>query len=131
MKALDYILSHYQLPKYEKCLVERSVLKALVHTLNKEELLRLQKKLKRGTSKWSVGNGLYEEAAKVLNKIQPHKNESISALLNAFTDKQSGKVAEARAELRDRFGKHSFQMQRKILKAMLSASKQDRVWTDK
>ena len=131
MKALDYILSHYQLPKYEKCLVERSVLKALVHTLNKEELLRLQKKLKRGTSKWSVGNGLYEEAAKVLNKIQPHKNESISALLNAFTDKQSGKVAEARAELRDRFGKQSFQMQRKILKAMLSASKQDRVWTYK
>ena len=131
MKALDYILSHYQLPKYEKCLVEGSVLKALVHTLNKEELLRLQKKLKRGTSKWSVGNGLYEEAAKVLNKIQPHKNESISALLNAFTDKQSGKVAEARAELRDRFGKQSFQMQRKILKAMLSASKQDRVWTYK
>lgn len=131
MKALDYILSHYQLPKYEKCLVERSVLKALVHTLNKEELLILQKKLKRGSSKWSVGNGLYEEAAKVLNKIQPHKNESISALLNAFTDKQSGKVAEARAELRDRFGKQSFQMQRKILKAMLSASKQDRVWTYK
>lgn len=131
MKALDYILANYQQEKYQASLAERAVLRALVHTLNKEELLKLQKKLKRGTSKWSVGNGLYEEAAKVLNKIQPHKNESISALLNAFTDKQSGKVAEARAELRDRFGKQSFQMQRKILKAMLSASKQDRVWTYK
>jgi hypothetical protein len=126
--TLDYILSHYQQPQYEKSLVERTVLRALVHTLNKEELLRLQKKLKRGTSKWSVGNGLYEEAAKVLNKIQPHKNESISALLNAFTDKQSGKVAEARAELRDRFSKQSFLTQQKILKAMLNASKQDRIW---
>ena len=131
MKALDYILANYQQEKYQASLAERAVLRALVHTLNKEELLKLQKKLKRGTSKWSVGNGLYEEAAKVLNKIQPHKNENISALLNAFTDKQSGKVAEARAELRDRFGKQSFQMQRKILKAMLSASKQDRVWTYK
>ena len=131
MKALDYILANYQQEKYQASLAERAVLRALVHTLNKEELLKLQKKLKRGTSKWSVGNGLYEEAAKVLNKIQPHKNKSISALLNAFTDKQSGKVAEARAELRDRFGKQSFQMQRKILKAMLSASKQDRVWTYK
>lgn len=128
MKALDYILSHYQLPKYEKCLVERSVLKALVHTLNKEELLTLQKKLKRGSSKWSVGKGLYEEAIKVLGKIQPHRNESISALLKAFTDKQSGLVAETRAELRDRFGKQSFLTQRKILKAMLHASKQDRIW---
>lgn len=131
MKALDYILANYQQEKYQASLAERAVLRALVHTLNKEELLKLQKTLKRGTSKWSVGNGLYKEAAKVLNKIQPHKNESISALLNAFTDKQSGKVAEARAELRDRFGKQSFQMQRKILKAMLSASKQDRVWTYK
>lgn len=128
MKALDYILSHYQLPKYEKCLVERSVLKALVHTLNKEELLMLQKKLKRGSSKWSVGKGLYEEAIKVMDKMQPHRNESISALLKAFTDKQSGKVAEARTKLRDRFSKQSFQTQRKILKAMLNASKQDRIW---
>ena len=58
----------------------------------------------------------------------PHRNESISALLKAFTDKQSGLVAETRAELRDRFGKQSFLTQRKILKAMLNASKQDRIW---
>jgi hypothetical protein len=91
----------------------------------------LQKKLKRGSSKWSVGKGLYEEAIKVLGKIQPHRNESISALLKAFTDKQSGLVAETRAELRERFDKQSFQTQRKILQAMLSASKQDRVWAYK
>ncbi|MBE6254076.1 MAG: hypothetical protein E7105_00945 [Prevotella sp.] len=128
MSALDYILANYQQEKYQENLAERTVLKALVHTLNKEELLRLQKKLKRGSSKWSVGKGLYEEAIKVLGKIQPHKNESISALLKAFTDKQSGLVAETRAELRDRFGKQSFLTQRKILKAMLHASKQDRMW---
>jgi len=128
MNALDYILVNYQQEKYQASLAERGVLRALVHTLNKEELLKLQKKLKRGSSKWSVGKGLYEEAAKVLNKLQPQRNESIPALLKAFTDKQSGKVVETRAELRDRFGKQSFQMQRKILKAMLNASKQDRVW---
>ena len=128
MDALDYILANYQQEKYQENLAERAVLRALVHTLNKAELLMLQKKLKRGSSKWSVGKGLYEEAAKVLNKLQPQRNESIPALLKAFTDKQSGKVVETRAELRDRFGKQSFQMQRKILKAMLNASKQDRVW---
>ena len=126
--TLDYILSHYQQPQYEKSLVERTVLRALVHTLNREELLTLQKTLKRGSSKWSVGKGLYEEAIKVLGKIQPHRNESIPALLKAFTDKQSGKVAEARVKLRNRFNTQSFQMQRKILKAMLNASKQDRIW---
>lgn len=131
MNALDYILANYQQEKYQTSLAERAVLRALVHTLKKEELLILQKKLKRGSSKWSVGKGLYEEAIKILGKIQPHRNESISTLLKAFTDKQSGKVAEARAELRDRFDKQSFQTQRKILKAMLSASKQDRVWTYK
>lgn len=128
MIALDYILANYQQGKYQVSLAERAVLRALVHTLNKEELLILQKKLKRGSSKWSVGKGLYEEAIKVLGKIQPHRNESISALLKAFTDKQSGLVAETRAELRDRFGKQSFLTQRKILKAMLNASKQDRLW---
>ena len=131
MNALDYILANYQREKYQASLAERKVLKALVHTLKKEELLILQKKLKRGSSKWSVGKVLCDETTKVLGKRYPKKNESISALLKAFTDKQSGKVAKARAELRERFDKQSFQMQRKILKAMLSASKQDRVWTYK
>lgn len=131
MDALDYILANYQQEKYQTSLAERGVLRALVHTLNKEELLILKKKLKRGSSKWSVGKGLYEEAIKILGKIQPHRNESISTLLKAFTDKQSGKVAKARAELRERFDKQSFQTQRKILQAMLSASKQDRVWAYK
>ena len=120
--TLDYILSHYQQPQYEKSLVERTVLRALVHTLNREELLTLQKTLKRGSSKWSVGKGLYEETIKVLEKLQPHRNESIPALLKAFTDKRNGKVAEARVKLRNRFNTQSFQMQRKILKALLDAS---------
>lgn len=131
MNALDYILANYQWEKYQNSLAERAVLRALVHTLNKEELLILQKKLKRGFSKWSVGKGLYEEATKIWSKIQPQKNESIYALLKAFTDKQSGMVAEARVKLRDRFDRQSFLVQRKILKAMLSSSKQDRVWTYK
>ena len=131
MKALDYILANYQQEKYQASLAERAVLRALVHTLNNKELLILQKKLKRGSSKWSVGKGLYEEAIKVMDKMQPHRNESISALLKAFTDKQSGKVAEARTKLRDRFSKQSFHTQRKILKSMLSAPKLDRVWAYK
>lgn len=128
MDALDYILANYQQEKYQASLAERKVLRALVHTLKKEELLILQKKLKRGSSKWSVGKVLCDESTKVLGKRYPKKKESISALLKAFTDKQSGLVAETRAELRDRFGKQSFLTQRKILKAMLHASKQDRMW---
>ena len=128
MKALDYILANYQQEKYQNNLAERAVLRALVHTLNKAELLMLQKKLKRGSSKWSVGKKLCEEASRVMDKIEPHRNESISVLLRAFTDKRSGKVADARTELRDRFSKQSLQIQRNILKAMLHASKQDRMW---
>lgn len=128
MNALDYILANYQQEKYQNNLTERAVLRALVHTLNKEELLILQKTLKHGFSKWSVGKKLCEEASRVMDKIEPHRNESISVLLRAFTDKRSGKVADARTELRDRFSKQSLQIQRNILKAMLHASKQDRMW---
>ncbi len=128
MSALDYILSNYQQEKYKDSLAERAVLSALVHTLNEGELHTLQKELKRGSSKWSVGRTLYNEATKVLGKIHPQRSESITTLLKAFSDKRSGKVAEARLKLRDRFSKQSFQTQRKILKAMLSASKQDRLW---
>ena len=38
MSALDYILANYQQEKYQASLAERTVLKALVHTLNKAEL---------------------------------------------------------------------------------------------
>lgn len=128
MNALDYILANYQQEKYQENLAERAVLRALVHTLNKAELLMLQKKLKRGSSKWSVGRKLCEEASIVLNKIDPPRNESISVLLKDFINKKGGRVAESRIKLRDRFSKQSSQIQRKILKAMLHASKQDRMW---
>ena len=128
MNALDYILANYQQEKYQENLAERTVLKALVHTLNKAELLMLQKKLKRGSSKWSVGRKLCEEASIVLNKIEPPRNESISVLLKDFINKKGGRVAESRIKLRDRFSKQSSQIQRKILKTMLHASKQDRMW---
>ena len=64
MSALDYILANYQQEKYQASLAERKVLRALVHTLKKEELLILQKKLKRGSSKWSVGKVLCDESTK-------------------------------------------------------------------
>ena len=128
MSALDYILANYQQEKYQASLAERKVLRALVHTLNKAELLMLQKKLKRGSSKWSVGRKLCEEASIVLNKIEPPRNESISVLLKDFINKKGGRVAESRIKLRDRFSKQSSQIQRKILKTMLHASKQDRMW---
>jgi len=128
MNTLDYILANYQREKYQKSIAERAALRALVNTLNKEELMTLRKKVKRGYSKWSVGRGLYDRATKVLSWIEPQRNESISTLLKYFTDKKSGKVVEARVKLRDRFSKQSFKMQRKILKAMLYATKQDRIW---
>lgn len=128
MTALDYILSHYQLPKYEKSPKERAVLKALVHTLQPEELKILQRRLKRSPSKWNVGTDLYNEALKAERSITPQRNEPISFLLKQFTDKKSGKVATARKKIRDRYDKQDFQMQRKILKAFLSSAKQDRMW---
>ena len=128
--ALEYILTHYQLPKYKdfSC---RAVLKALVNTLNHAELKELQGKLKRGTSPSNIGNDLYNEIEIVLNANQPQKNEPISNLLKQFTDKRSGKVAISRPKLQDRFDKQDFQSQRKILNAFLAGSKKDRVWAYK
>ena len=128
--ALEYILTHYQLPKYKdfSC---RAVLKALVNTLNHAELKELQGKLKRGTSPSNIGNDLYNEIEIVLNANQPQKNEPISNLLKQFTDKRSGKVAISRLKFQDRFDKQDFHSQRKILKAFLAGSKRDRVWAYK
>ena len=127
---LEYILTHYQLPKY-KDFSSRAVLKALVNTLNHAELKELQGKLKRGTSPSNIGNELYNEIEKTLNANQPQKNEPISYLLKQFTDKRSGKVAISRPKLQDRFDKQDFHSQRKILKAFLAGSKRDRVWAYK
>ncbi len=131
MNALGYILEHYQDKAYQddfRIFGEREFLRALVHTLQKEELQALKRELKRGSSKWSVGNELYREASEILTTMQSQRNEAISTLLGYFTDKKGGKVTEARQKLRDRFRKQSFQTQRKILKTMLYASKQDRLW---
>ena len=128
MNALDYILNRYQLPKYEKSPKERAVLRALVHTLKPEELMVLQKKLKRSSSKWNVGTDLYKEVIKAENNNTLQRNEPVSILLKQFTDKRSGKVAVARKKLHDRFEKQDFQTQRKIIHAFLSSAKQDRIW---
>lgn len=128
--VLEYILTHYQLPKYRD-FSSRAVLKALVNTLNHAELKELQGKLKRGTSPSNIGNDLYNEIEKVFNADQPQKNEPISHLLKQFTDKRSGKVAISRPKLQDRFDKQDFQSQRKILKAFLAGAKRDRVWAYK
>ncbi len=128
--ALEYILTHYQLPKY-KDFSSRAVLKALINTLNHAELKELHGKLKRCYSPSNIGNDLYHEIEIVLNANQPQKNEPISLLLKQFTDKRSGKVAISRPKLQDRFDKQDFQSQRKILKAFLAGAKRDRVWAYK
>lgn len=125
--ALEYILAKYQLPKYKK-VSNRAVLKALVSTLKPKELMELQKKLKRTSSRWNVGFDLYNEAEKVLGSNKPKKNETISCLLKQFTDKKSGKVASSRVKLKDRFAQQDFLSQRKIIKAFLFGSKLDREW---
>ncbi|MCR5714837.1 MAG: hypothetical protein K6F98_07940 [Bacteroidales bacterium] len=131
MNTLNYILDHYQRMDMQKNAGGRAVLTALVHTLTKEELQTLRKKIKRNVLNWHVSTELCKEVTKVLNKKYPHRNGDISTVLKQFSDKKSGKVTEARVELRDRYSKQSFQMQRKILKAMLAASKQDRIWAYK
>ena len=125
--ALEFILTHYQLPKY-KDFNSRAVLKALVNTLNYAELKELQKKLKRTSSRWNVGFDLYNESEKVLGSNKPKKNETISCLLKQFTNKKSGKVVSARAKLKDRFAQQDFLSQRKIIKAFLIGAKLDREW---
>ena len=125
--ALEFILTHYQLPKY-KDFNSRAVLKALVNTLNYAELKELQKKLKRTSSRWNVGFDLYNESEKVLGSNKPKKNETISCLLKQFTNKKSGKVVSSRAKLKDRFAQQDFLSQRKIIKAFLFGAKLDREW---
>lgn len=128
--ALEYILTHYQLPKY-KIVSNRGALKALVNTLSPKELKTLQNKLKKRHSRWDVESDLYAMAEKVLCENKTKKNETISYLLKQFSDKKSGKVAASRPKLQDRFAKQDFYTQRKILKAFLWGSKKDRDWAYK
>ena len=128
MNALDYILKNYQCPQYEKSSKERAVLRALVHTLQQEELKVLKRKLRRHSSTWSVVTDLYNEVVKAENYIVPQRNEAISSLIEQFVDKKSGKVESARKKLRNRFDKQDFLIQRKIIKAFLLSAKQDRMW---
>lgn len=130
MNALEYILTKYQHPKY-KNYSNRAALKALVHTLNTQELKELQNRLKHSHSKMNIAGDLYNEAEKVLCANQPQKNESISSLLKQYSDKKSGKVGVSRPKLQDRFDKQDFQVQRRILKAFLAGTKSDRIWAYK
>ena len=121
MNTLDYILSCCQQSNYSR---ERAVLRALVHTLEPEELNKLQK------SK-CIDTGVYCVVTKFLEDLDGNvqqKNETISSLLKQLADKKSGKVMSSRKKLQDRFEKQDFQTQRKILKAFLSSSKKDRLW---
>ena len=129
MSALEYILSNYQKPSVLKYFSERGILRALVHTLSKDELKQLEKELKRGGSKWKIENDLHREIAKALKKYHPHKIESTSALLRLYTDKKSGRVAYARTELKKRFETQPYSIQKRILKAFLHGSKNDRIRT--
>lgn len=128
MDTLDYILSNYLLSRYVENPENRVVLKALVHTLSPDELNILKKRLKRSSSKRNIGSELYYEAEKALSYINPQRNEPISTLIKQFTNKKSGKVEIARKKLRDRFYKQNLIIRRKILKAFLSSTKQDRLW---
>lgn len=129
MSALEYILSNYQKPSVQKLFSERSVLRALVHTLSKNELKQLEKEFKRGGSKWKIENDLCREIAKALKKHLPRKVESTSALLRLYTDKKSGRVTYARKELKKRFETQPYKVQKQILKAFLYGSRDDRIRT--
>ena len=129
--AVEYILTHYQLPKYKNDPMSRAVLKALINALKPKELKVLQKRLKRGSSRWQTGSELYREAEKVMSRQKTIKNEPVARLLKQFTDKRRGKVVDSRAKLKDRFAHQDFGMQRKILKVFLMGAKIDRLWAYK
>lgn len=60
--------------------------------------------------------------------LQQNKNTSTSLLLKRFTDKQSGKVGEARREIQHRFDYLDWNVQKRILLYFLDSGKSDRMW---
>lgn len=122
MKALDYILKNYQKTHNE---ADGTFLRALVYSLNTEELKILQRKIIQcGRYRYCFSDYLYQEA----DHAQKRENESISVLLKNFESKNHVTRLDARYRLRDRFYDQSKVIQIKILKAFLYGSKEDRDW---
>lgn len=122
MKALDYILKNYQKTHDE---ADGTLMRALVYSLNIEELKTLQRKIIQcGRYRYHFSNYLYQEA----DHAQGRENESISILLKFFESKNQVTRIDARYRLRDRFDEQSKIIQTKILKAFLYGSKEDRDW---
>ena len=122
MKALEYILKHYQKSENEG---DGPVLIALLRALSPEELKTLQRKIILcGRYRYYYSDELYKLADRVLKR----NNESVSVLLKNFESKDQVTRLDARYRLRDRFGEQSKVIQIKILKAFLHGSKEDRYW---
>ena len=56
------------------------------------------------------------------------RNTPVSTLLKRFSDKKSGKVSEARSEIRYRFDYLDWSVQKRIMTAFLASGKTDREW---
>ena len=122
MKALDYILKHYQKTHDE---TDGTFMSALVYSLNIEELKTLQRKIIQcGRYRYYFSDYLYQEADYAQNRV----NESLSVLLKNFVSNDQVTRLDARYRLRSRFEKQSHVMQIKVLRAFLMGSREDRNW---
>ena len=75
-----------------------------------------------------TSDGKYYQTAIIMKYLQQNKNTSTSLLLKRFTDKQSGKVSEARREIQRRFDYLDWNVQKRILLYFLDSGKSDRMW---
>ena len=56
------------------------------------------------------------------------RNRPIATLIEWYTDKKSGKVSDARQEIKRRFGGLDWSQQKKVLRAFVEGSNEDRRW---
>lgn len=121
MKALDYILKHYQTHDESN----EPIIKALLYTLDAEELKTLQRKIVQcGFQNRYLSEKLCKEADVILKNT----NVSIKQLLKDFESNNQIKVLVSRKKLIDRFDAQSHDIQIKIIRAFLHSSKKNRQW---
>ena len=99
--------------------------KAIVGTFSKEQLEWIE-------ANYAINGEPYDLALYYLHgSRKTQRNEPLSTLLRHFADKKGGKVVISRAELRRRYPLQSYNDQKKILKAFLSASRSDIEWASR
>lgn len=128
-KLRDLILSPYQ---------NVSLIRFVAKTLCEEELKSIVNMVKSLGDKYEMVLYILLEELDLTSRLQSFKdeqnskiykkNESVSLLLQWFTDRKSRKVIYARKELQTRFLYLTYNEQVLAMKAMLHGGKKDREW---